>query len=387
MFQARNASRLVRQALHALVPRAEGSLMASIQKVPGKRFTDGRDRYRAQYRDSTGRQVVRQFKTRRDAQAWLDQTTHDRVAGVLPDAKAGRQTLQELYDEVHAARQFAPKTVETHTAVWKHVPEGVRRAPISAIDAPAVDRVLARVKAPASRDKLRAVLSMLFSWAIAKRRVKVNPAKRSSVKSTRAERLATASGKDEKRYLTVEELNRLVSEIPAEYRAMVRLMAHVGLRPGEAYALTVGQFGTDRTLRIDRSITGPTKTGETRSIKLPAVVAELVVEHVEAHVPARWDNPAALMFGKIDPNNWRRRVFAPAARRAQLNRGLRVNDLRHTAVAFAIGHGASVYDVQRMVGHAKPSVTLDVYGALWDAGADMLAERLDEAIRDALPSG
>jgi integrase len=40
--------------------------------------------------------------------------------------------------------------------------------------------------------------------------------------------------------------------------------------------------------------------------------------------------------------------------------GLLPNDLRHTAAAFAVAHGANVYDGQNMLGHAKPSITLDV---------------------------
>ena len=43
-----------------------------------------------------------------------------------------------------------------------------------------------------------------------------------------------------------------------------------------------------------------------------------------------------------------------------------MNDLRQSAVSFAVAHGANVYAVQRMVCHSKPSVTLDVYGELWD---------------------
>ncbi|HVD67332.1 MAG TPA: hypothetical protein VNF25_01385 [Actinomycetota bacterium] len=44
---------------------------------------------------------------------------------------------------------------------------------------------------------------------------------------------------------------------------------------------------------------------------------------------------------------------------------------------------ANVYDVQKMVGHAKPSITLDVYGELWDEGHERLAERMDVALRAA----
>ncbi len=36
--------------------------MASIQKVPAARFNEGKPRWRAQYRDAAGHQVVRQFK-------------------------------------------------------------------------------------------------------------------------------------------------------------------------------------------------------------------------------------------------------------------------------------------------------------------------------------
>lgn len=34
-----------------------------------------------------------------------------------------------------------------------------------------------------------------------------------------------------------------------------------------------------------------------------------------------------------------------------------------------------------MVGHSKPSITLDVYGELWDETQGKLAERMDEALR------
>jgi site-specific recombinase XerD len=83
----------------------------------------------------------------------------------------------------------------------------------------------------------------------------------------------------------------------------------------------------------------------------------------------------------LDGGNFRRRVFSLAAARARVNHGLRVNDLRHSAVSFAVAHGASVYAVQRMVGHSKPSITLDVYGELWDDSQETLAAQLDAAIR------
>lgn len=73
--------------------------------------------------------------------------------------------------------------------------------------------------------------------------------------------------------------------------------------------------------------------------------------------------------------------------RPKVNHGLRVNDLRHSPVSFAVAHGANVYAVQRMVGHSKPSITLDVYGELWDDSQEQLATKLDGAIRAEMVAG
>jgi integrase len=57
------------------------------------------------------------------------------------------------------------------------------------------------------------------------------------------------------------------------------------------------------------------------------------------------------------------------------------HDLRHTAASLAISAGANVKAVQRMLGHAKASMTLDVYADLFDDDLDVVADRLDSAIK------
>jgi integrase len=59
------------------------------------------------------------------------------------------------------------------------------------------------------------------------------------------------------------------------------------------------------------------------------------------------------------------------------------HDLRHTAASPAVSAGANVKAVQRMLGHAKASMTLDVYAELFDADLDDVATNLDAAIRSA----
>ena len=63
---------------------------------------------------------------------------------------------------------------------------------------------------------------------------------------------------------------------------------------------------------------------------------------------------------------------------------LRLYDLRHTAASLMIRQGASVKAVQRQLGHATASITLDTYGHLFPDELDALAGRLEDARTDAL---
>ena len=69
--------------------------------------------------------------------------------------------------------------------------------------------------------------------------------------------------------------------------------------------------------------------------------------------------------------------FKPAVRAAGLPPGLRWHDLRHTCASLLIREGASVKAVQRQLGHATASITLDTYGHLYDDEVEALAERLE----------
>ncbi len=55
------------------------------------------------------------------------------------------------------------------------------------------------------------------------------------------------------------------------------------------------------------------------------------------------------------------------------------HDLRLTAASLAVGAGAIVLAVQQMLGHASPSMTLDVYSGLFGDDLDAVATRLHEA--------
>lgn len=63
--------------------------------------------------------------------------------------------------------------------------------------------------------------------------------------------------------------------------------------------------------------------------------------------------------------------------------GLRIHDLRHTGASLLVASGANVKAVQRHLGHASASMTLDRYSHLFTDDLEALADRLDTTISKA----
>jgi len=75
-------------------------------------------------------------------------------------------------------------------------------------------------------------------------------------------------------------------------------------------------------------------------------------------------------------SNFRSEVWRPGLERLNLPM-VGIHVLRHSAAARMIAAGASPKAVQTVLGHGSAAFTLTVYGHLFDADLDDLAERLD----------
>jgi integrase len=71
---------------------------------------------------------------------------------------------------------------------------------------------------------------------------------------------------------------------------------------------------------------------------------------------------------------FRARLWRPASRKAELE-GLRIHDLRHTAVALWIAAGAGPKEVVTRAGRTSVSFTLDCYGHLYPESDTALRDR------------
>lgn len=173
--------------------------------------------------------------------------------------------------------------------------------------------------------------------------------------------------------LSIDELRVLAEEIGKGHgrddsAALVWLLGTTGLRISEAMALNVGDVDSERKrLRVHRS-----KTGRARDVPVPAsVLAMLDLKRTPSEPLVR-----GARGRRLYKDSWRQRRFRPACDRLGWQ-GLRIHDLRHTAASLAIASGADVKAVQRMLGHASATMTLDLYGHLWDRGLDDVADRME----------
>ena len=226
-----------------------------------------------------------------------------------------------------------------------------------------------------------AVLSAILQRAVVNGRIESNP-----VRQGRKPRLAPPRRPAPIPPAVVEAIRANVDPLDA---TLVSVLAYAGLRPeSEALTLTWGQVG-ERTLTIHAS-----KTGRERSVRLLAPLADDLAawrfssrdENVSRDV-----NPSSLVFprgstltpwSESDWQNWRRRVWRPAALAAGLPADSRPRDLRASFASLLIHEGRNVVEVAGQLGHS-PETCLRSYAREF-AEAD-LERRIsaEDAIRDA----
>lgn len=201
---------------------------------------------------------------------------------------------------------------------------------------------------------------------------------------------AAAPAADERRILSIADVEHLVAATPLPYRAFVATLAWTGMRLGELRALTWADIDLDARLisvnktRYRQQVQVGTKNGCDRVVPVPPHLEAQLRAHRAAAAPMR---PDALAFttargSPIDPDDFRRRVFAPALERAGLDAGTRIHDLRHTSASLYLAAGATVREVMEIHGWKRMETAmryLHTTAPLTDA-ADRLSTARDAAL-------
>ena len=234
----------------------------------------------------------------------------------------------------------------------------------------AVDRVMEAGYAPRTVARVLMRLKALFREALRLELVARNPAEAIQVRLPKGEKAARA--------LEPEEVARLLEAAEAsrsrDMALLLRLMLETGLRRGEALALQWGDVDLERgEVRVWRAWAKVGSKGAFTPLKTPT--AKRVVplplgllrrlkarkeELLERLNPEEVDGLHLVGGVKpVDPdafNHYLRRL----AEKAGLGR-VRVHDLRHTWATLALSRGIPLEVVSERLGHASPTITLNVY--------------------------
>lgn len=293
-------------------------------------------------------------------------------------------------------RRYSARTVELYRQrLAQHIIPALGHRPVSDVSLADVRRLVDRLNAgglaPSSVSGVIGILSGLLRYAVKGGMIERNP-----VRDLDRDDRPGVGRVTEPRYLTSDELDRLLDRMGDTFRPVAATCTFAALRVSEALglrwrdldlkggALTVsGQLGAEGE-RV------PVKSAASAATVplLPALARELREHRARlAGRDLRLVHADALVFtttrGKPQSRRNALRAVHAAGDAAGLNGDGRepvgLHDLRHSYVALALDAGASLAETAALARHANAKVTAAVYAGLAEGGREKAAAKLTAA--------
>ncbi len=174
---------------------------------------------------------------------------------------------------------------------------------------------------------------------------------------------------------TAAQVGAIMKGADPGFQAFVGLAAFAGLRLGEAAGLQVADIdflrrSLDVRRQVQRAGVGfvevrAPKYGSERLVYLADGLLEVLSEHIAQHRPG--EEPTRWLFeataGLPPHQNTVGHQWRKACKNVEVT-GLTLHDLRHFYASGLIAAGCDVVTVQRALGHAKATTTLNTYAHL-----------------------
>ncbi len=168
-------------------------------------------------------------------------------------------------------------------------------------------------------------------------------------------------------FLKPDEIRVLLDAAPEPEQTLFAVLAYSGLRLGEALSLRwkdidfgMGAIRVERAYTYHGGISNPKTKSSRRAVTLLPILAEIL--------EAKCGKPDDFLYSKsrnptarkpVDPAN-ARKVFERSLEAAGLKH-VTMHSLRHTFATVLLASGASIKALQRALGHASASMTLNTY--------------------------
>lgn len=392
---------MTRQVSHgATTRRPVHSGNRRVRGLHQRTLADGSTVFEARLRlDGADRWIVLDAQTKTDAMRELDalrvdrqrgETRHDKLAPTVDEVAA--DLIAHMQSRVGIAdrrRRYAQGTVDLYEQRLRdHVSPVIGSRRVSDVTTHDLRRLIDRLSsnglAPGTVTSNVNIVSRLFVFAKKRKLVEHNP-----VRDLDRDDRPGAHRETEPRYLTADQLDKLLARLSDTMRPVAATCTFAALRVSEALGLrwrdldlkagtitVAGQLGRDGKTRVP---TTKTDASAATVPMLPVLRRELVAHRVrQAERNLQWVRPDALVFttlrGKPQSRRNALRAVHHAGDQLKLNgKGVEpvgLHDLRHSFVAVGFECGLSAPVIAALARHANAKVTLGMYAGLTDQGRE-----------------
>ncbi|MFI6609297.1 tyrosine-type recombinase/integrase [Streptomyces sp. NPDC050507] len=212
---------------------------------------------------------------------------------------------------------------------------------------------------------------------------------------------------DDSEIPSTEEVFAIEDAIRPMYRSTVWTMAGMGLRPGEALALStthlelregwyraqnqLTNFGKNEGANRATQIKAELKWSRTgRWVPVPPTTKEAIARHVATWEP--WDEMGWLYESETYPGRppsrttYTDRWNAAIAKAGLEAKGYTPKSLRHYFASMAIAAGVPLYEVAKWMGHSSTKTTEKVYAHLLEGAEERITGAFERTMADAFRS-
>lgn len=353
--------------------KPSGATVPTVNHGKGKRW-------RARYRDEAEKEHARHFDRKTDAQRWLDQVTASVVRGDYVDPRAGRMTVAEyaaLWEPLRLGSDGTKRLRDN--AIRLHIVPALGQYRLSAVLPSHVEALVKGLTdkglSAGSVRNIYEVAARIFASAVRDRKIAASPC------------LDIALPKDtsgEVEPPTLEQVEAVRAQLDDRWQAVVVVLAGTGLRVGELLGLVQGDVNfLRRTVRVERQRLQSNEVAELKTLtsKRTVPVGQVTLDVLAAHMAQYPASDSALFTDEFgSPLTYRRwkKLLSAAADAAGVP--MTSHSLRHYCASAALSGGASIVQVQKMLGHKDATITLRTYAHLVPGDDDRTRNALDAAL-------
>lgn len=339
--------------------------MRSIRNIKNK---DGSVKYEATVMIH-GRRIFKRFDRPREAEAWINEMRFKRDQRInIHHKKITVEMLFNSYLEFAENKGRAPGTIakaKTNFKLYLKPFYGENDMELMSIEDH--EFFLGKLKEfklkPASINRVRSLLSVLFNVAIKKRRfngaLTQNP-------FVRIEKMDEQEGKPDIKYWKKPEIDCFLEYTKeTELYSLWVTLLNTGLRIGEAVALDIGHVdSTAHILHISRTwcktsqaIKNKPKNGK-RMVPLSQAVQDILYPLIKGRTEGLiWTRSNGQI---LNPEELVKKTMPKLCKAAEI-KNIGLHGFRHTFATLYMQNGGNLTDLQYILGHSTPQLTKDYY--------------------------